>query len=607
MKKYVNKVKNFYEKDKRRKIFYTVAVLFLLINGTRGILGGLFPPDEPKEIAYTEFKEMVKDEKVASVELNLRMPTFEFKDKNKQVYVTDNPKTEDFKASLLEANVKVKEIDASASEQWASLLRAIIPLVFIIILIIYMSKSMNPGKSKKKNQAIIPDTVFDHIAGNEESKEEMKFLVEFLKKPKRFTKMGAKLPKGVILYGEPGTGKTLTAKAIAGEAGVPFFALSGSDFTEMFVGVGPSRVRALFEEARKKAPSIIFIDEVDALGSNRDISMGSEDKKTLNAILNELDGFTENSGVVVIGATNRLEDLDPAFIRPGRFDKHIAVTLPDKKGRLAILNLHAKNKKLAKDVNLENLAKITLGMSGAYLETILNEATILATIRDRDEVTEEDIDDAYYKMIVKGHKKKIDETQKRETEIIAWHEAGHALLAKLLDTSDVPKVTITPSTTGIGGFALITPKKESLQSRKTLEHKVMGLYAGRIAEKLFLNDDRELTVGASNDIEKATHLIRSMILNYGMSHTFGMINLAILDGQKETSLADNILFVDEATKLSKQLYREATRLLQREIVALEAIATRLIENETILEDELEQIIATHRTKQVEPVKELVTA
>jgi cell division protease FtsH len=613
------KIKEWLKKDKKRSVFLAIMVFLVALSFiptppapkdtnhgkqaevvTKGKGQKVEEKKDGSEVSYVAFQKMLKEGKVKEAVINLNSPTFTFKDDKKKEYTTENPKTEIFKETLLKANVTVHEFDKTVTEQWMNVARSLIPMVIFIFIFIYLSKSMKPVNTKSKQNAVVPKTVFDHIAGNEESKEEMKFLVDFLKRPARFTKMGAKLPKGVILYGPPGTGKTLIAKAIAGEGKVPFFSLSGSDFVEMYVGVGAKRVRELFEEARKKSPSIIFIDEIDSLGSNRDASSNSEDRKTLNAILNEMDGFRENSGIVVIGATNRLEDLDPAFIRPGRFDKHIAIALPDIKGRLEILKHHAQNKPLAPDVKLENLAKITMGMSGAYLETLLNEATILATTRNRNVVTEEDIDDAYYKLIVKGHKKKRDsKEQEKEIEIVAWHESGHALVAKLLNTSDVPKVTITPSTTGIGGFALITPKKQGLYSKVELEDRVKGLYAGRIAEHLLLNDENQITIGASQDIKQATDIIKGMILDYGMSEKYGMINLASLGDPRMVHLADNESFVKEATELSKKLYKEAFDLLSKEKHVLKAIAETLMEKETIVEEELEAIIKLHTASELE--------
>lgn len=578
---------------------YSIILPLLILVIAFRLIPAMNDVPEPKEVSYVKFEKMLKDGDVKTAEILLSSPTFIFTNEKDKKFVTDNPKTENFKKTLLKADVDVMEIDKAQSDKWANLLRSIVPLLFIGFLIIYLMKSMKPVNTKKKSDTTIPKTMFDHIAGNEEAKEEMKFLVDFLKNPKRYANMGAKLPKGVILYGEPGTGKTLTAKAIAGEAKVPFFSMSGSDFTEMYVGVGPKRIRSLFEEARKQAPAIIFIDEIDALGTNRDISASAEDKKTLNAILNEMDGFADNSGIIVIGATNRLDDLDSAFIRPGRFDKQIKIALPDLKGRLAILELHAKNKKIDSEVSLENLAKITRGMSGAFLETILNEATILATTRNKKLVTEEDIDDAYYKMIVKGHKKKRNKEEDfKEMELVAWHEAGHALVAKLLDTSNVPKVTITPSTTGIGGFALIVPKKDKLKSKTQLYNQVKELYAGRVAEYLLLGSEDDITYGASNDIEKATILIQDMIIRFGMNKTFGMINLSQLGNPRNTDLSTNELFVQEAIQLSNQLYMKTLKLLRTEKDTLRAIAERLIEKETILEDELDEIIENSRKAKI---------
>lgn len=597
----MNKLKDKWIKTKKwvKKHPYSIILPLLILVIAFRLIPAMNDVPEPKEVSYVKFEKMLKDGDVKTAEILLSSPTFIFTNEKDKKFVTDNPKTENFKKTLLKADVDVMEIDKAQSDKWANLLRSIVPLLFIGFLIIYLMKSMKPVNTKKKSDTTIPKTMFDHIAGNEEAKEEMKFLVDFLKNPKRYANMGAKLPKGVILYGEPGTGKTLTAKAIAGEAKVPFFSMSGSDFTEMYVGVGPKRIRSLFEEARKQAPAIIFIDEIDALGTNRDISASAEDKKTLNAILNEMDGFADNSGIIVIGATNRLDDLDSAFIRPGRFDKQIKIALPDLKGRLAILELHAKNKKIDSEVSLENLAKITRGMSGAFLETILNEATILATTRNKKLVTEEDIDDAYYKMIVKGHKKKRNKEEDfKEMELVAWHEAGHALVAKLLDTSNVPKVTITPSTTGIGGFALIVPKKDKLKSKTQLYNQVKELYAGRVAEYLLLGSEDDITYGASNDIEKATILIQDMIIRFGMNKTFGMINLSQLGNPRNTDLSTNELFVQEAIQLSNQLYVKTLKLLRTEKDTLRAIAERLIEKETILEDELDEIIENSRKAKI---------
>lgn len=579
--------------QKNRKGGFLIFLIFFVLFETYYVISIINDEEMNNDyVSYNEFNEMLSNEEVKEVFINFASPIFSFTNSEDQVYRTDNPRIESFKEDLLKQGVKVTEINTKFQDTLSSMLTSLITIILLVTVFMFFYRRMLPVNVEKKEVTEIPNVSFDNIAGNQEAKEEMQFLVDFLKRPGRYEKMGAKLPKGVILYGPPGTGKTLTAKAIAGEAKVPFFSMSGSDFSEMYVGVGAKRVRELFKEARQKAPSIIFIDEIDSLGSSRDLSSHSEDRKTLNAILNEMDGFIENSGVIVIGATNRLEDLDPAFIRPGRFDKHIAISLPDFEGRLEILKHHAKNKKLDSDVDLEHLAKITVGMSGAYLESILNEATIIATTKNKEFVTEEDIDDAYYKVVVKGHKKKRNkEEENQELEIIAWHEAGHALVGKLLGTSDVPKVTITPSTTGVGGFALMTPKKEKLQSKEYLLNRVKELYAGRIAEILLLKDENKATIGASQDIRQATNIIKSIILEYGMSERFGMINLTLLSNSRlMNDLSNNKIFVDEAIKLSNQLYQETFDLLKNEIRALSEIANRLIEKETIYEDELDKII-----------------
>lgn len=575
-----------FKKDKVKHITIILigVLLFLSI-----VLPMLVPvPPAPKEMSYKKFETMVAKQEVKDVTINLKNPSFTFRDKKSHEYVTANPKTDQFKESLLKADVKVYEIDPAQNDKWFEIFRSTFGTILVIGVLLYFSKSMYPTNGKQKPTEIKPSTTFAHIAGNDEAKEEMEFLVDFLKNPKKYKRMGAKLPKGVIFYGSPGTGKTLTAKAIAGEAGVPFFSASGSDFIEKFVGVGASRVRDLFAEARKKAPCIIFIDELDAVGSNRDLGFNSEQRQTINAILNEMDGFESAEGVVVIGATNRMEDLDPAFIRPGRFDKHIAIALPDMKGRLEILKIHARNKPLAPSVNLEELAKMTIGMSGAYLEAIMNESAILATTRNKEVITQEELDDAFFKLVMKGHKKRSgDERQQDEIKLVAWHEAGHAIATKLLTANEVPKVTIVSSTSGAGGVTFITPKKMGLLSKDEIRNQIKVLYAGRVAEYLLLGSEDKVTTGASQDIKQATRYIADFINEYGMSSTFGMLRLSSLGN---SPLQENPLFVEEAIKLSKHLYEDTVAFLTENKRILQAVAEALIEKESLSEEELETII-----------------
>lgn len=584
MEKFWNQVKEWCKK--RKKVLPFVIVLLLVSGATYYIE----KPEKPKEVPYKNFVQMVEKEKVKNVSIDLMASTFQFEGTNKKTYQTDNPKDEAFKKFLLEKGIKVKEIDTKPNALTDTFLFVIRMLIIIFIFKLVMDR-MSGGKGigqMDEPKDSVPTVNFSKLAGNKEAKEEMQFLVDFLKNPKRYSAMGAKLPKGVVFYGPPGTGKTLTAKAIAGEAGVPFFSVSGSDFVEMYVGLGAKRVRDLFKKARKKAPCIIFIDEIDAVGTKRGTMGGNSEKdQTINALLNELDGFNGSEGIVVIAATNRIDDLDDALIRPGRFDKHIAINLPDQRDRVEILKVHAVNKPLATNIDLNELSKITIGFAGAELEALLNEATILAVTRQHKEVTKEDIDDAYFKMLMKGHKKKNQKDRKNEElELVAWHEAGHALIAKLISHNEVPKVTIISSTSGAGGVTFITPKDMGLYSKQEIMNNIKGLYAGRIAEYLLLRDENKITTGASNDIEKATEQIKNMIDRYGMSETFGMIQVSALGGKED--------ILKEASALSKRLYKETLEFMQAHQSLLERIATNLLEKETLSDEELDSIIRQYQ-------------
>lgn len=551
------------------------------------------PSERPQPVSYITFQTMLKEKKIQSVSIDLKSPTFTFTDKQGVVYSTQNPKTEDFKEQLLKHGIRVEEVDHLQIQLVITVIQQVLNLLFFLLLALYLLRSLPSSKTSKISPPFASSITFRDIAGNDEAKEEMKFLVDFLKNPKRFVEMGAKVPKGVIFYGPPGTGKTLMAKAIAGEAGVPFFSVSGSDFVEMFVGLGAKRIRDLFKEARKNTPCIIFIDEIDALGTNRDMNIHAEQRQTINAILKEMDGFESSEGILVIGATNRIEDLDPAFIRPGRFDKHIAINYPDQKARLDILRIHSRNKALAPDVSLEEVAKMTIGMTGAYLETLMNEAAILATIRNQKEITKKDIEDAFFKIVMKGHPKRSGDKRKdTEIQITAWHEAGHALVAKLLTNHSVHKVSIIPSTSGAGGVTFITPEKLSLQSKQEIKNQIKVMYGGRAAEYLLLGDEELVTTGAHQDIQQATVLIKKLISEYGMSPSLGMINLSQLT-PSPSSFSDEIL-LKEASELSKKLYEETISLLEEHIHVLKQIADTLIEKETISEQELDQILQNHQ-------------
>lgn len=555
-----------------------------------------FRINEYQEVPYTRFEQMVENKEVQKVSINFNDPRFVFSDIKGNIYLTDNPRSEGFKAYLLKNNVEVVE-KANTSPIWTSLFSTILSLLLWVGVISFLFrgtfKSMTPFQNEAPKRIATSNVKFTDIAANNESKQDMINLVNFLKNPQKYIEAGATMPKGVIFYGPPGTGKTLMAKAIAGEAGVPFFSMSGSDFVEMYVGVGAKRVRELFREARKHAPCVIFIDEIDAVGGKRGYgNTNSEREQTINALLSEMDGFNGSEGILVIAATNRIDMLDEALIRPGRFDKHIAIDLPDLKGRLEILKLHAKNKKFADNVDFEKLAKTTIGFAGSDLKTLLNEAAIISVDNGHDCITNEDIDKAFYQMVMKGHVKKDAEGRKEdEIRLVAWHEAGHAVAAKLLTNKSVPKVTIIPSTSGAGGATFITPDKMGLHSKKDIINDIKISYAGRIAEYLLLGNEEMITTGASADIKQATKNIRSMIESYGMTDTFGLINL------KDFEYVDNKLVVEEAKKLSKEIYQETLDLLTENKHLIQAVAEALIEKETIDEEELDQILQQYNLQQ----------
>ena len=540
-----------------------------------------------KEIPYTEFNQMVKNDKIEEVNINLTLENFTAITKEKKSIKVPNPRYGDFKKDLLTSGVKVNEVKPSTIPPLLmSLALTLLPIMIIMYFLRPMLRSqmsaIKTGDSKKVTD--VPNINFSHIAGNEESKLDMLNLVNFLKRPDEYQKMGAKLPKGVILQGPPGTGKTLTAKAIAGEANVPFFSVSGSDFIEMYAGLGAKRVRDLFADAKKHAPCIIFIDEIDAIGSKRTNSANSnEHNQTINALLSEMDGFASKESVIVIAATNRIESLDSALIRPGRFDRHISIELPDKDDRRKILNNYLANKTLADDVDIEELATLTIGFSGAGLESLINESAIHAVNRKSNKIYYEDIDEAFYKIVMKGSKKtNKKDKDKEELKLIAYHEAGHALCAKILTDNSIPKVTIVPSTSGAGGVTFNIPKKRGLLTKNEILNNIKVLYAGRASEFILRGDNSEITTGASQDINQATQYIKGYFESYGMSDEFGMLDL--------NTLSKDIDITGEAIKLSKQLYDETLELLKNNKATLIAISNRLIDQETLNEEELDSII-----------------
>lgn len=546
-------------------------------------------------LSYNDFLAKVRDKKVDKVIYDMQAPEVEMMDTEGIRYKVSNPRTNNFKEFLLQNDVNVEDITAGAYKESTglSLVFSILIVGGIIALLMKKPSVQGTGVSsrvKSVNATVNkPSVTFNDIAGYETTKRDVQYLIDFLKNPDKYKEIGARMPKGIIFYGPPGTGKTLCAKAIAGEAGVPFFYASGSDFVEMFVGVGAKRVRDLFEKAKKAAPCIVFIDEMDAVGKKRGHDNNGEIEQTINALLTELDGFTTNEEVVVVGATNRLDILDEALIRPGRFDRHVAIPLPDLKERIAILNLAAQNLKLSPEVDLEKVAKLTRGFSGAGLDTLLNESAILAVIDQRNEIMEKDVDDALYKILMKGDKKSLKDVKEEQVRLVAWHEAGHALTAKLLTKKSVSKVTIIPSTSGAGGVTFFSPEETSLRSQQDLINEVKIAYGGRIAEYLLTGKEELTTNGASEDIKQATRIIISMIKEYGMSNEVGLLNIQEFDGIIENQI------LQLAQTMSKKFYRETLQVLTENRAILERIALYLIERETIEETELDSVIYRYQS------------
>ncbi len=509
---------------------------------------------------------------------------------------------------ISEKNVIIKSLAPEQAPILLSLLISWVPTLFIIGVLFFMINRMNKGgggpqifnmgKSKtKENGENISNVTFADVAGIEEAKHELEEVVEFLKEPEKFKKIGAKIPKGVLLLGNPGTGKTLLAKAVAGEAKVPFFSMSGSEFVEMFVGVGASRVRDLFNKARKNAPCIVFIDEIDAVGRKRGTGQGGgndEREQTLNQLLVEMDGFGTEETIIVLAATNRPDVLDRALKRPGRFDRQVMVDMPDLKGRVAILKVHARNKKFSSDVNFEIIAKKTAGFAGADLANVLNEAAIIAARFGREEITMADVEEASEKVVM-GPEKRSKVVAEADKKIIAYHEAGHAVVNHIIGgETKVHKITMIPRGMA-GGYTMPLPAEERmLNSKKYFLNQMVELYGGRAAEEVVFGDEN-ITTGASNDIERATNIARFIVTRIGMTSKFGPI---LLDGTQDGDLFERKYYSeqtgkeidDEIRKIITESYEKAKTILIENRNKLEAVTQRLLENETIMGDEFEAIM-----------------
>ena len=563
-----------------------------------------------KEITYTEFLDMVEDETISSVEiegnqLNIT-PKAKISENTELTYYTYKLESNDRVVERLE-EAGIKNVTGVTPDTTVSiiieLISIILPLAIIWIAMGFLMRRMGGGgvmgvgKSKAKVY-IQKETgiLFKDVAGQDEAKESLQEMVDFLHNPEKYTAIGAKLPKGALLVGPPGTGKTLLAKAVAGEAKVPFFSLSGSDFVEMFVGVGASRVRDLFEEAKKNAPCIVFIDEIDAIGKRRDTHFGGNDEReqTLNQLLAEMDGFETNKAILVLGATNRPGVLDQALLRPGRFDRRVIVDRPDLKGRVDVLKVHAKNVHLDETVNLEEIALATSGAVGSDLANMINEAAILAVKHGRKAVSQKDLFEAVEVVLV-GKEKKDRVMKPEERKIVSYHEVGHALVNALQkDAEPVQKITIVPRTMGALGYVLQVPEEEKyLNTKKEIEAMIVGFLGGRAAEEIVFDT---VTTGAANDIQQATRITRAMITQYGMSDKFGMMGLEsresmYLDNGTRLNCSEQMAAeVDqEIMRILRESYEEAKRLLMENREALDKIAEYLIEKETITGKEFMKI------------------
>ena len=629
-------------------LFY--SVIFLCIMGIAYFLfGGNSTTSQSKNLSQSEFISALKSDKVKSFQLQPDGGVYRITGTYRKAQPVSSSSTTgfslggqsassttNFESSVLESDVTIAQLQKYAEKEkvevstkseesnslWMNLLVTVLPLV-IMIFFFYMMMGqagqggggrgvMNFGKTKTKPSDSKENKVrFSDVAGEEEEKQELVEIVEFLKNPKKFMRLGARIPAGVLLEGPPGTGKTLLAKAVAGEAGVPFFSISGSDFVEMFVGVGASRVRDLFEQAKKAAPSIIFIDEIDAVGRRRGNGMGGghdEREQTLNQLLVEMDGFQGDEGVIVMAATNRSDVLDPALLRPGRFDRKILVGRPDVKGREAILRVHAKNKPLASNVDLKEIAKQTPGFVGADLENLLNEAALLAARRDRTEIDAADIDEAEDRVIA-GPAKRDRVISPRERNTVAYHEAGHTIVGLVLnDARVVHKVTIVPRGRA-GGYAIMLPREdEMLMSKKNAEEQIAGLMGGRAAEEIIFKSQSS---GASNDFEQATQIARAMVTQYGMSDKIGPVELQssgqVFTGQdydqSPYSEQTAALVDQEVRRILLEGHEQALHIIETHREQHKLIAEALLKYETLDE---KQILSLYKTGKM-PEEDVVAA
>ena len=595
-----------------------ILIPVLIISGV-----SLYARQQKKEkLEYYQVVQYFDDKKVTEYDLNMSSGALEFKLKgDNKVYTYTVPNVSMFQEDIHngviaynrahpDAPIKAQYETGSTGALLLNIVPTLLMLVILGVLLFYMFRKMNNAMNNENNRTLSfgkarvkrakdesRKTTFDDVAGADEEKEELSEIVDFLKDPSHFNKLGARIPRGVLLVGPPGTGKTMLAKAVAGEANVPFFSMSGSEFVEMFVGMGASKVRDLFSQAKEKAPCIVFIDEIDAIGKKRDGQFSSNDEReqTLNQLLTEMDGFQENIGVIILAATNRPETLDPALTRPGRFDRRVPVELPDLAGREAILKVHAKKIKTADDVNFHTIARMASGASGAELANIINEAALRAVRNNRTVVNESDLEESI-ETVIAGYQKKNAVLSDSEKKVVAYHEIGHALVAAMQSHSaPVQKITIIPRTSGALGYTMQAAQGDKyLLTKQELENKIATFTGGRAAEELVFG---EITTGASNDIEQATKLARAMITRYGMSEDFDMVALETVSNQYlggDASLAcsaDTQNEIDrKVVELVKRQHEKASKILADNRAKLDELAKYLYEKETITGEEFMSIL-----------------
>lgn len=604
------------------RFFRNTGFYLLIFLVTVGIVNVFISQEqETGEITYNEFRQHLEQDNIKNIILRPENGTYyiegEFKNPpegRRANFSTSGPlyNNTTILERIEEANIETETyLEQKGDSLWLTFLTSIIPFVIIFILFFFLlnqaqgggSRVMNFGKSRAKLYTEDKKKVtFNDVAGADEEKAELVEVVDFLKDPRKFSAVGARIPKGVLLVGPPGTGKTLLARAVAGEAGVPFFSISGSDFVEMFVGVGASRVRDLFENAKKNAPCIIFIDEIDAVGRQRGAGLGGghdEREQTLNQLLVEMDGFGANEGIIIIAATNRPDILDPALLRPGRFDRQITVDRPDVKGREAVLKVHARNKPLDETVNLNVVARRTPGFTGADLENLLNEAALLAARRNLKTISMREVDEAIDRVIA-GTEKKSRVISEKEKKIVAYHEAGHTIIGYYLKDADmVHKVTIVPRGNA-GGYVVMLPKEDRFNmTKKELLDKITGLLGGRVAEEIIFGD---VSTGAHNDFQKATGIARRMVMEFGMSEKLGPMQFGRSQGQvflgrdigHEQNYSDKIAYeIDlEIQKIIRDSYERCHKLLNEHRDKLELVAKTLLEVETLDAEQIKTLIET---------------